>query len=311
MPPGLFHRLEYSPLLAQVVIIRRCNLTCGYCSEHDGTGLPVPVEVLEQRLAKLHELGTFGIGLTGGEPTLHPDLARVVRACRELGFLRTGLITNGFLLRPDVIDQLNDAGLQHMQISIDGVFANETTQKVLTNLKKRLEWLSQWARFDVVVNAVIGACPPDEALDVIEYARELGFRPRVQLVPDVQGRLLLGPRERQLFYKIVRRLPRMSMGFSGYQRRLIRGRPAPFKCRAGSRYLYVDEYGRVARCSKTRDRWSRPLVELTPADLYEQFYAYKPCHATCTLGAVRFASELDGWRRQEQPGLVPISPRPG
>ena len=47
---------------------------------------PVPVEILEERLRKLKELGKFGISLTGGEPTLHPNLPRIIRACRELRF---------------------------------------------------------------------------------------------------------------------------------------------------------------------------------------------------------------------------------
>ena len=46
----MFFRLCYSPFLAQMVVIRRCNLSCGYCSEYDKTSDPVPVETLEERL---------------------------------------------------------------------------------------------------------------------------------------------------------------------------------------------------------------------------------------------------------------------
>ena len=71
--PNIFFRLRYSPFLTQMVVIRRCNLSCGYCSEYDKTSDPVPVEVLEAQLRKLKELGTFGISLTGGEPTFIPN----------------------------------------------------------------------------------------------------------------------------------------------------------------------------------------------------------------------------------------------
>jgi len=101
--PNIFFRLRYSPFLTQMVVIRRCNLSCGYCSEYDKSSDPVPVQVLEDRLRKLKELGTFGISLTGGEPTLHPDLPRLIRTCRELRFYRTSMITNGFFLRPEMI----------------------------------------------------------------------------------------------------------------------------------------------------------------------------------------------------------------
>src|SRR5437762_2520083 len=171
MLPNLFFRLRYSPFLAQMVVIRRCNLACGYCSEFDKTSEPVPVELLEERIEKLRELGTFGISLTGGEPTLHPDLPRLIRKCRKLRFLRTGMISNGFFLRPQMIQALNDAGLQEMQISIDGVHRNATTEKVLDNLKPRLLALREHARFRVTVSGVIGAAPPEEAEEVVAFAR--------------------------------------------------------------------------------------------------------------------------------------------
>ena len=296
--PNIFFRLRYSPFLTQMVVIRRCNLSCGYCSEYDKASDPVPVQVLEDRLRKLKELGTFGISLTGGEPTLHPELPRLIRTCRELRFYRTGMITNGFLLRPELIETLNQAGLQKMQISIDGVHANETTQKVLNNLKKRLQWLRDHARFQVVVSSVIGACPPEEAEEVVSFALKMGFAARVLLVHDEHGQVKLNSEELRSFRNVVGMLPRRWREPSDYRERLIRQGSAPFKCRAGSRYLYIDEYGMVNWCSQTRTVWSKPLMGYTRNDLREQFYKYKSCHATCTLNCARSQSYFDNWRRQ-------------
>lgn len=296
--PNIFFRLRYSPFLTQMVVIRRCNLSCGYCSEYDKTSDPVPVEVLEAQLRRLKELGTFGISLTGGEPTLHPELPRLIRACRELRFYRTGMITNGFLLRPELIETLNQAGLQKMQISIDGVHANETTEKVLNNLKKRLQWLRDHARFQVVVSSVIGACPPEEAEEVVSFALKMGFAARVLLVHDEHGQVKLNNEELRSFRNVVGMLPRRWREPSDYRERLIRQGSAPFKCRAGSRYLYIDEYGMVNWCSQTRTVWSKPLMGYTLKDLREQFYKYKSCHATCTLNCARSQSYFDNWRRQ-------------
>ena len=296
--PNIFFRLRYSPFLTQMVVIRRCNLSCGYCSEYDKTSDPVPVQVLEDRLRKLKELGTFGISLTGGEPTLHPELPRLIRTCRELRFYRTGMITNGFLLRPELIETLNQAGLQKMQISIDGVHANETTEKVLNNLKKRLQWLRDHARFQVVVSSVIGACPPEEAEEVVSFALKMGFAARVLLVHDEHGQVKLNSEELRSFRNVVGMLPKRWREPSDYRERLIRQGSAPFKCRAGSRYLYIDEYGMVNWCSQTRTVWSKPLMGYTRNDLREQFYKYKSCHATCTLNCARSQSYFDNWRRQ-------------
>ena len=296
--PNIFFRLRYSPFLTQMVVIRRCNLSCGYCSEYDKTSDPVPVQVLEDRLRKLKELGTFGISLTGGEPTLHPELPRLIRTCRELRFYRTGMITNGFFLRPELIETLNQAGLQKMQISIDGVHANETTEKVLNNLKKRLQWLRDHARFQVVVSSVIGACPPEEAEEVVSFALKMGFAARVLLVHDEHGQVKLNSEELRSFRNVVGMLPRRWREPSDYRERLIRQGSAPFKCRAGSRYLYIDEYGKVNWCSQTRTVWSKPLMGYTLKDLREQFYKYKSCHATCSLNCARSQSYFDNWRRQ-------------
>ncbi len=296
--PGLSFRLRYSPFLAQMVVIRRCNLSCGYCSEYDKSSDPVPIGLLETRLRKLKELGTFGISLTGGEPTLHPELPRLIRMCRTLRFFRTGMISNGFFLRPEMIETLNQAGLQEMQISIDGVHGNDTTQKVLNNLKKRLRWLREHARFQVFVSAVIGACPPEEAEEVVSFATEMGFAWRVLLVHDEHGQLKLKSDEVKAFRSIVKKLPKSLRELSDYRERLIRDGTAPYKCRAGSRYLYIDEFGNVNWCSQTRRVWSKPLMDYGLNDLREQFYRYKSCHATCTLGCVRSASQLDNWRKQ-------------
>jgi MoaA/NifB/PqqE/SkfB family radical SAM enzyme len=280
------------------VIIRRCNLSCAYCSEYDKVSDPIPTEILEERLQKLKSLGTFGVSLTGGEPTLHPQLPNLIRKCRQLGFFRTGMISNGFLLRPELIEALNEAGLQEMQLSIDGVEANETTEKVLDNLKKRLQWLRDHARFRVIVSGVLGACPPQDAEEVIDFAKEMGFIPRVLLLHDNEGQLNLSSEKVKMFEKIVGKLPKTLVEFSNYRKRLIRDGSAPFKCRAGSRYLYVDEYGQVNWCSQTRAIWSKNLMEYTFSDLREQFYRYKPCHATCTLGCARSSSQFDNWRAQ-------------
>src|SRR6187401_848187 len=108
------------PILAQIVPIRRCNLSCTYCNEFDKTSAPVPADVMLRRIDKLSELGTGIITFSGGEPMLHPDLEALIARVRRNGSIAT-LITNGYLLTPERIRKLNDAGLDYLQISIDNV----------------------------------------------------------------------------------------------------------------------------------------------------------------------------------------------
>jgi len=296
---SLVQRLQYSPFFTQLVVIRKCNLACTYCNEFDKTSDPVPLEILKERLRKLKDLGAFSVCFTGGETMLHPDLPELIRYARhDLRFFKTVMITNGFYLTPDSIAKLNTAGLQAMQISIDGVKPNDVTIKVLDSLRKRLQHLKDHAEFDVVVSGVVGACPPEEAFEVISHAKSLGFRPRVLLVHDHSGQIKLNEEELKVFRRIKQMIPRHLYELSDYRMKLIENGQAPFKCRAGSRYLYIDEDGIVTWCSQTRDAFRKPLLDYTFADLKEQFYTYKSCQDRCTLGCVRSSSAYDEWRGQ-------------
>jgi MoaA/NifB/PqqE/SkfB family radical SAM enzyme len=55
------------PLIANLVITKRCNLGCGYCFEYDKVSPPVPTPGLKARIDRLAELGTVFVTLTGGE----------------------------------------------------------------------------------------------------------------------------------------------------------------------------------------------------------------------------------------------------
>jgi len=299
---NMLDRLKYAPFFTQLVVIRKCNLSCTYCNEFDKTSDPVPLKVLKERAKKLKDLGSFSICLTGGEPTMHPDLNELIRYCRyDLKFKRTAMITNGYYLKPDLIQDLNKSGLQDMQISIDGVKPNDVTIKVLDSLRGRLKYLKEYAKFNVIVSGVVGACPPDESFEVIQFAKDMGFRPRVLLIHDHDGQVKLNEEELSIYKRIKKLIPKHVYELSDYRDEMIRTGSAPFKCRAGSRYLYIDEFGKVAWCSQTREFFSKDLMDYTFEDLKEQFYTYKSCQDRCTLGCVRSSSNFDNWRDQDAP----------
>lgn len=298
--------LRYGPFLAQVVVTRRCNLTCGYCFEYDKVSQPIDFDVLDQRLQKLRQLRAWVVCLVGGEPTLHPELPRLVGRLRELGFRRRQLITNGLRLTGESIEAFNAAGLTDLQMSVDGVHRNESTEKVLDVLGSRLELLARLARFKVTLSAVIGSAPPKEVLEVVDFARAQGFRPRVLLLHDESGRVRLGAEELKLFSQVKARLGADGRDGADYRDRLIHGGIAPFRCRAGSRYLYVDERGMVRWCSQTEQLFSKDLLTYSLDELRRQFYSIKDCNSTCSIGCSRTASAYDEWRAQPRPAPVQV-----
>jgi MoaA/NifB/PqqE/SkfB family radical SAM enzyme len=291
--------LRYGPFLAQVIVTRRCNLSCGYCTEYDKTSEPVPFDLLRHRLERLRDLRTWAVSLMGGEPTLHPDLLRIFCTMRALGFHRRMMTTNGLLLTKEMVDGLNANGMTHMSLSIDGVKRNATTVKVLDTLRPKLDILAERAQFDVVVSAVIGSAPREEVLEVAEFAKSRGFTPRLLFLHNEHGQLGLSAEELAVYAEVKHLLGRRATEDAhAYREQLIEQGEAPFRCRAGARYLYIDEFGMVRWCAQTRQSFGKKLSEYDVEDLRRHFYSGKACSATCCVGCVRTVSALDQWRTQ-------------
>src|SRR3954471_13432662 len=71
---------KHHPVLAHIIPMRRCNLSCAYCNEYDKVSAPVSTEEMIHRIDLLARLGTQIITISGGEPLLHPDLDEILRA---------------------------------------------------------------------------------------------------------------------------------------------------------------------------------------------------------------------------------------
>ena len=178
---------------------------------------------------------------------------------------------------------------------------NATTVKVLRPLRAKLAHLERHARFRVQVNAVLGAGNDQEVLEVMRYAVDAGFIPRASILHDGSGVMALDERGRAIMAEVCALVGKRWEESGDYRARLVATGSADFKCRAGSRYLYVDEHGVVHWCSQQRGVFSRPLADYTADDLREQFHTRKDCAPLCTVGCVRTASRFDEWRRQRLP----------
>lgn len=179
------------PVSAHLVVTRRCNLSCSYCNEFDTFSAPLPVEDLERRIARLAEMRTAIITLSGGEPLLHPELDRIIRTIRQHGIMAT-LLTNGTLITPDRVEKLNKAGLDQLQISIDQLKPDKNSRKCLQVLERKLQILAEYAEFDVNINTVLGGPldQPEEALTIARKAKRLGFSGTVGLIHDGAGQAI-------------------------------------------------------------------------------------------------------------------------
>jgi MoaA/NifB/PqqE/SkfB family radical SAM enzyme len=306
------------PILAHIIPMRRCNLSCAYCNEYDRTSAPVPTEEMLRRIGLLAQLGTQIITVSGGEPLLHPDLDEIIRAIRSHNVIAT-MITNGYLLTPERIDRLNHAGLEHLQISIDNVNPDDISKKSLKVLDRKLEWLKEHADFEVNINSVLGGgIPhPEDALTITRRAVGLGFDTSVGVIHDHGGQLQpLEPAERAVYDQILaaRRPGLFAFAYDTlYHKNLIRGLPNEWQCGAGSRYLYICEDGLVHYCSQQRGYPAIPLEKYTLADIDREYTSKKPCAPFCTVSCVHRVAMLDLIRNEPREALSRFFPpeRPG
>jgi MoaA/NifB/PqqE/SkfB family radical SAM enzyme len=286
------------PVQVHIIPMRRCNLSCAYCNEYDDFSQPVPLEEMYHRIDKLGQLGATLITISGGETLLHPQLDDIIRRIRQNCAI-AGLITNGYLLTPQRIQQLNDAGLDHLQISIDNVQPDEVSKKSLKVLDKKLQWLREHADFHVNINSVIGAGVKDQwdAVTIGRRAVELGFTSTVGIIHDGSGQLRPLGEEAQTVFAEMKKLGKHSYArFNSFQNNIALGRPNQWRCRAGARYLYICEDGLVHYCSQQRGYPGIPLADYGVKDIVREYFTEKSCAPNCTISCVHQTSIVDFWR---------------
>jgi len=132
----------------RISLTDKCNMRCVYCMSEDMVFQPndellTSAEIL--RLVNLFaRLGVDKIRLTGGEPTVHPDLLAIVRGIRASGITRISMTTNGLRL-VELAVPLKHAGLERVNISVDTLDPD------------RFQRVTRWGHLDKVLAGVHAA----------------------------------------------------------------------------------------------------------------------------------------------------------
>lgn len=157
----------------RISLVDRCNFRCQYCMP-EGADLQY---VLQQNLLTQDELmllvqevfipvGFTRFRLTGGEPLVRPDVVEIVRSIATLPETQDlSMTTNAFLLA-DLAQELYDAGLRRINISLDSLKPEVFDQ--ITGSRGRSRWQPVW--------------------DGIQTAYRVGFNPlklNVVVIPGV------------------------------------------------------------------------------------------------------------------------------
>ena len=172
----------------RVSVIDRCNLRCTYCMPAEGLVWLGRDETLTaeeiERLTRLFVgLGVDEIKLTGGEPTVRPDLPDIVARLRSIDAgLDLSMTTNGLLL-DRLAAPLRAAGLDRVTVSLDSLlrhrYAEMTRRDALARVHAGLE-AARAAGFErIKVNCVVIAATNDEeAVAFADLARTTGYEVR-------------------------------------------------------------------------------------------------------------------------------------
>jgi pyrroloquinoline quinone biosynthesis protein E len=164
-------------LLAELT--HRCPLHCPYCSN--------PLELIrgEAELAtddwkrvfsQARALGVLQLGLSGGEPLLRKDLEELAAHARQQGLYST-LVTSGLGLTRSRAERLKDAGLEHIQISIqdsDPEMAERIAGVRSVRHKRAAAALVRELGFAFTINVVLHRANLDRIGEIIDLAAELG-----------------------------------------------------------------------------------------------------------------------------------------
>lgn len=123
----------------RISVTDRCNFRCLYCMPLEGLNWLPKAEILRYEeiaevVRQLAPLGLRRLRLTGGEPTLRPDLARLVSMLRDVqGVEDIALSTNGVHL-PKMARELSNAGLTRVNISADSLQPERVAKIARRNL---------------------------------------------------------------------------------------------------------------------------------------------------------------------------------
>jgi GTP 3',8-cyclase len=172
----------------RISVIDKCNFRCTYCMPAEGLSWLAREEILTteeiERLTRLFvQLGIREVKLTGGEPTVRPELPEIVRRIRAIDrSLDISLTTNGYLL-DRLARPLREAGLDRVTVSCDSLlrhrFAEMTRRDAFDRVTAGLRAAEEAGFSPIKLNCVvIRGSNDDEAVEFARLARSTGYQVR-------------------------------------------------------------------------------------------------------------------------------------
>jgi cyclic pyranopterin phosphate synthase len=181
----------------RISVTDRCNLRCAYCMpEEEYVWLPrdeiLHFEEIDRLVDVFIQLGVDKVRLTGGEPLLRRDLARLIRLIAAKPMLRDLAITSNGVLLAEQAPGLRAAGLHRVTVSLDTLraerFAALTRRDTHAQVLQGLAAVSRAGFRDTKIDTVVmRGVNDDELSDLIEYGKRVTAEVRFIEYMDVGG----------------------------------------------------------------------------------------------------------------------------
>ena len=261
-------------------LTHRCPLACPYCSnpvELDAREGELDTETWKRVFSEAAAVGVLHAHLSGGEPASRRDLVEIVKHCHDVG-LYTNLITSGVGISEARMRELADAGLDHVQLSIQDAEA-ESADRIggyKGGFARKMD-VAKWVNevgIPLTVNAVIHRANIARAGRMVEFAVELGAR-RVEIAHTQYyawaylNRKALMPSREQV-EKAVAEVEAMRKTYAG---KIVIDHVAP------------DYYARYPKACM--GGWAKRTLNVTPHG------KALPCHAAETIPGLEFWNVRD------------------
>jgi pyrroloquinoline quinone biosynthesis protein E len=156
-----------------------CPLQCPYCSnpiDYAKHSSEIGTEDWKRVLTQARKMGAVQLGFSGGEPLTRKDLPELVKHARDLGYY-SNLITSGYGLTEEKIIELKEAGLDHIQVSIQAS-SQELNDHIAGTAsfehKKQVAHLVKKHGYPMVLCVVIHRENIHQMLDILKMAEALG-----------------------------------------------------------------------------------------------------------------------------------------
>ena len=183
---GLIDQFGRTATDLRMSLIDKCNLRCRYCMPAEGLDwlkkddMLAAHEVVRLADIAIRQLGIDKIRFTGGEPLVHADLVNIIGDIHAAHpEVELSMTTNGINLERK-IDDLVDAGLQRINVSLDTVcpetFAKITRRDRLTKVLSGLHSAKAAGLEPIKINAVLlRGINDQQAAELLTWCLEHGY----------------------------------------------------------------------------------------------------------------------------------------